>query len=49
MARHEPLTRNVKVLGAVSLTQDTGSEMLYLLLPTFVTGTPKVSLTLPQR
>ena len=35
----EPLPRNVKVLGAVSLAQDTGSEMLYPLLPTFVTGT----------
>lgn len=29
----------MKVLGAVSLAQDTGSEMLYPLLPTFVTGT----------
>lgn len=35
----KPLPRNVKVLGAVSLAQDTGSEMLYPLLPTFVTGT----------
>ena len=34
-----PLPRNVKVLGAVSLAQDTGSEMLYPLLPSFVTGT----------
>lgn len=34
-----PLPRNVKVLGAVSLAQDTGSEMLYPLLPTFITGT----------
>lgn len=33
------LSRNVKVLGAVSLTQDTGSEMLYPLLPTFITRT----------
>lgn len=32
------LSRNVKVLGAVSLAQDTGSEMLYPLLPTFLTG-----------
>lgn len=38
-ARLEPLPRNVKVLGAVSLAQDTGSEMLYPLLPSFVTGT----------
>lgn len=33
------LSHNVKVLGAVSLAQDTGSEMLYPLLPTFLTGT----------
>jgi MFS family permease len=33
-----PLPRNVKVLAAVSLAQDTGSEMLYPLLPTFITG-----------
>ena len=32
------LSRNLKVLGAVSLAQDTGSEMLYPLLPTFITG-----------
>jgi MFS family permease len=32
------LSRNVKVLGVVSLAQDTGSEMLYPLLPTFITG-----------
>jgi MFS family permease len=32
------LSRNVKILGAVSLAQDTGSEMLYPLLPTFITG-----------
>ena len=38
-ARLEPLPRNVKVLGAVSLAQDTGSEMMYPLLPSFVTGT----------
>ncbi|MEZ5168969.1 MAG: MFS transporter [Acidimicrobiales bacterium] len=38
-ARMEPLPRNVKVLGAVSLAQDTGSEMMYPLLPSFVTGT----------
>lgn len=37
--QREPLPHNVKVLGAVSLAQDTGSEMLYPLLPTFVTGT----------
>ena len=42
-----PLPRNVKVLGAVSLAQDTGSEMLYPLLPTFITvtlGAPVVAL-----
>lgn len=33
------LSRNVKVLGAVSFAQDTGSELLYPLLPTFITGT----------
>lgn len=40
------LSRNVKVLGAVSLAQDTGSEMLYPLLPTFLTrvlGAPVVA------
>lgn len=36
---HEPLPHNVKVLGAVSMAQDTGSEMLYPMLPSFVTGT----------
>lgn len=34
-----PLSRNVKILGAVSLAQDTGSEMLYPLLPAFITRT----------
>lgn len=34
-----PLSRNVKVLSAVSLAQDTGSELLYPLLPTFLTRT----------
>ncbi len=34
----EPLPRNVRVLGAVSLAQDAGSEMLYPFLPTFITG-----------
>jgi MFS family permease len=38
-AQRPPLARNVKVLGAVSLAQDTGSEMLYPLLPAFITGT----------
>lgn len=41
------LPRNVKVLGAVSLAQDTGSELLYPLLPTFITttlGAPVVAL-----
>jgi MFS family permease len=33
-----PLPRDVKVLGLVSLAQDTGSEMLYPLLPTFITS-----------
>jgi hypothetical protein len=33
-----PIPRNVKVLGGVSLAQDTGSEMIYQLLPTLVTG-----------
>jgi MFS family permease len=32
------LSHNVKVLGAVSLAQDTGSEMLYPMLPAFLTG-----------
>jgi MFS family permease len=32
------VTRNVKALGAVSFAQDTGSEMLYPLLPAFTTG-----------
>ena len=32
------VSRNVKVLGAVSFAQDTGSEMLYPLLPAFITG-----------
>jgi MFS family permease len=36
--RHEPLPRDVKVLGLVSLAQDSGSEMLYPLLPSFITG-----------
>lgn len=38
--RHErePLPRNVKVLSAVSLAQDAGSEMLYPFLPRFITG-----------
>ena len=50
-ARPEPLPRNVKVLGAVSLAQDTGSEMLYPLLPTFITGTlgaPVVALSVAE-
>jgi MFS family permease len=34
-----PLPRGVKVLGAVSLAQDAGSEMAYPFLPTFITGT----------
>ncbi|MCB0956897.1 MAG: MFS transporter [Ilumatobacter sp.] len=34
----QPLPRNVKVLSAVSLAQDAGSEMLYPFLPAFITG-----------
>jgi MFS family permease len=37
-AEPKPLSHNVKVLGAVSFAQDTGSEMLYPLLPTFLVG-----------
>jgi MFS family permease len=33
-----PLPREVKVLGAVSFAQDTASEMLYPVLPAFVTS-----------
>ncbi len=33
------LTRNVKVVSAVSLCQDTASEMLYPVLPIFLTAT----------
>src|SRR5262249_35095616 len=33
------LPRNVKALGAVSLLNDASSEMIYPLLPAFVTGT----------
>ena len=41
------MPRNVKVLSAVSLAQDAGSELLYPLLPTFITvtlGAPVVAL-----
>lgn len=38
-AARPPLSRNVKILSAVSLAQDTGSELLYPLLPTFLTRT----------
>lgn len=34
-----PLPREVRLLGWVSLAQDSGSEMLYPFLPTFITGT----------
>ncbi|HEX7444552.1 MAG TPA: MFS transporter, partial [Acidimicrobiales bacterium] len=34
----EPLSRNIKVLSAVSFFQDTASEMLYPILPIFVTS-----------
>lgn len=50
-AAQEPLPRNVKLLSDVSLAQDTGSEMLYPLLPTFVTGTlgaPVVALAVAE-
>jgi MFS family permease len=33
-----PLPRNVKTLGVVSLLNDASSEMIYPLLPTFLTG-----------
>ncbi len=33
------LPANVKILGAVSFAQDTGSELLFPLLPAFITGT----------
>ncbi len=36
--RDEGISRNLRVLGAVSLAQDVGSEMVYPLLPSFVTG-----------
>lgn len=34
----EPLSRNVKALGVVSLLADVASEMIYPLLPLFLTG-----------
>ena len=40
-ARADPkvwLTRNLKALSLVSLLQDTASEMLYPILPLFITG-----------
>lgn len=37
-ARRRGVPRTVKVLGAVSLAQDAGSEMVYPFLPSFVTG-----------
>jgi Na+/melibiose symporter-like transporter len=36
--RDEGISRNLRVLGAVSLAQDVGSEVVYPLLPSFVTG-----------
>ncbi|MBX3287248.1 MAG: MFS transporter, partial [Actinobacteria bacterium] len=33
-----PLSRNIKVVSAVSFLQDTASELLYPILPFFVTG-----------
>lgn len=50
-ADRAPLPRNVKILGAVSLAQDTASEMLYPLLPAFITGVlgaPVVALGLAE-
>lgn len=38
-ARRPPLSRNVKALGVVSLLADIASEMVYPLLPTFLTVT----------
>lgn len=35
----EPLPRNVKALGVVSFLNDASSEMIYPLLPAFITGT----------
>jgi MFS family permease len=37
-APREPLSRNVKVVSLVSFLQDTASEILYPVLPFFVTG-----------
>ena len=34
----EPLSRNVRVVSLVSFLQDTASELLYPVLPFFVTG-----------
>src|SRR3989442_12401751 len=36
-----PLPRSVKILGLVSLLTDASSEMIYPLLPAFLTGTLK--------
>src|SRR3989442_13841468 len=36
-----PLPRSVKILGLVSLLTDASSEMIYPLLPGFLTGTLK--------
>ncbi len=38
MAKHPWLTRNLVVLSLVSLTQDAASELMYPLLPLFLTG-----------
>src|SRR5882757_3228338 len=35
----QPLPRNVKVLSAVSFFQDAASELVYPVLPLFLTGT----------
>lgn len=39
MSAREPLSRNVKALGAVSLLADIASEMTYALLPIFLSAT----------
>lgn len=38
IAPREPLSRNVRVVSLVSFLQDTASELLYPVLPFFVTG-----------
>ena len=38
MSERAPLSRNIKVVSLVSFLQDTASELLYPVLPFFVTG-----------